>query len=265
MKKLILIILVLICMLFVIKKNNDIILYSWDMDYINEENYSNINKIIDALNINILYQDFSSEYLSNTNNTFLEQMKKKNVDVYHLAGDSSWGFKNGYKDIIEEINKIVFYNNNVSNKIKGIVLDIEPYASEKFEDTSFSLEEFKIYVEQIKKSCSLAKEHNLEFILVIPYWFDKIDKDLFEQLISYVDEISVMNYNIHKTFQNISFENEISKKYRKKINTIYEINFGKDNYFSNWNQIKKDYKNLKKEYGKIGIAYHHYGSIKIND
>ena len=73
-----------------------------------------------------------------------------------------------------------------------------------------------------------------------------------------------MNYNIDKTMENISYENEISKKYDKKINTIYEINFSEDNYFSNWNDIKKDYKKLKEEYGEMGIAYHHYDSIKID-
>ena len=246
------------------RKDNDVILYSWSMDYINQEEYDNIYKIIDKLDINILYQDFSSEYLSSINNTFLEQMQIKNVDVYHLAGDPSWGLENGYKYIIEEINKVIFYNNNVNKKIKGIVLDIEPYASEKFENSDFSLEDFKIYVEQIKKSYSNAKENNLEFVLVIPYWFDKIDKKLLEQLINYVDDMSVMNYNIDKTMENISFENEISKKYEKNINTIYEINFGEANYFSNWNDIKKDYKNLKDKYGEMGIAYHHYSSIKID-
>ena len=187
MKKYILIILVLLSMFLLMKKNNDIILYSWDMGYINQEDYSNFYKIIDKLNINILYQDFSSKYLSNTDNTFLEQMKKNKVDVYHLAGDPSWGLENGYKYIIEEINKVIFYNNNVNNKIKGIVLDIEPYASEKFENSDFSLEDFQIYVEQIKNSYYFANENNLEFILVIPYWFDKIDKMLLEQLINYVD------------------------------------------------------------------------------
>lgn len=264
MKKYILIILVLLSMFLLMKKNNDIILYSWDMDYINQEDYSNIYKMIDELNINILYQDFSSEYLSNADNTFLEQMKIKKVDVYHLAGDPSWGLKDGYKYIIEEINKVIFYNNNVNNKIKGIVLDIEPYASEKLKNSDFSSDNFQIYVEQIEKSYFLAKENNLEFVLVIPYWFDVVDKDLLEQLIHYVDEISVMNYNIDKTVKNISFENKLSKKYDKKINTIYEINFDEDNYFSSWDEIKKDYKKLKNKYNKIGIAYHHYASIEID-
>ena len=63
-----------------------------------------------------------------------------------------------------------------------------------------------------------------------------------------------MNYNIDKTVKNISFENKLSKKYDKKINTIYEINFDEDNYFSSWDEIKKDYKKLKNKYNKIGIA-----------
>ena len=264
MKKYFIIFLILLSIFLLIKKKDDIILYSWDMDYINQGDYDNLYKIIDKLNINILYQDFSSEYLHNADNTFLEQMKINKVDVYHLAGDSIWGLKDGYKYIIEEINKVVFYNNNVNNKIRGIVLDIEPYTSEKFSNSDFSLDDFQIYVEQIEKSYLLAKENNLKVVLVIPYWFDLIDKGLLEQLVDYVDEISVMNYNIDNTIKNISFENDIIKKHNKKINTIYEINFDENNYFSSWNEIKRDYKNLKNKYNKIGIAYHHYNSIEID-
>ena len=67
-----------------------------------------------------------------------------------------------------------------------------------------------------------------------------------------------------KKKENIYYKNEISKKCRKKINTIYEINFDENNYFSDWNDIKKDYKKLKDAYGEMGIAYHHYASIKID-
>ena len=65
MKKYFIIFLILLSIFLLIKKKNDIILYYWDIDYINQGDYDNLYKIIDKLNINILYQDFSSEYLHN--------------------------------------------------------------------------------------------------------------------------------------------------------------------------------------------------------
>lgn len=262
MKKYILILIILLSLMLLFKTRNDRILYSWSMDYIEDSDYVKLDKIIKKLNINVIYQDFSSEYLNNIDNTFLNRFNK--IKIYHLAGDPSWGLENGSKFIIEEINKVVFYNNNVTNKIKGIVLDIEPYASEKFEDADFSVADFSIYIEQIEKSYYYAKENQLEFILVIPYWFDDVDKNLFEQLITYTDEISVMNYNIDKTVKNISYEIEMCKKYNKKINTIYEINFDKEGYFLNFDDIKNDYSKIKTQYNKLNIAYHHYEAIKID-
>lgn len=235
------------------------ILYSWNLDNILND-MEKFHSVLNDYNINIIYQDFTSNYLKEENDDFQKEMKQKGIKVYHLAGDPSWGKLGGEEAIKEEIKKVSTYNKKVTNKLSGLVLDIEPYISEKEEE--FAVEDFNIYVDIIKEGYQYAKENDVELILAIPYWFDKIDESLLEELIIHSDGISVMNYIIDKTKKNISVELKYAKKHAKKIDTIYEIEYSKDGYFSSYKEVMKDYENIKKDdANELGISFHHYASI----
>lgn len=242
------------------EKTYDRILYSWHMSTItnDKEKFENIIKDYD---INIIYQDFTKEFLEKKDDTFIKEMKNKNIKVYHLGGDPSWGKKEGFEKIKLEIDRVIEFNKMATNKIVGIVLDIEPYISEKEE--ILQKEDFQIYVEEIKKAYTYTKENKLEMILAIPYWFETIDKKLLEEVVKNTDEISVMNYKITKTSKNIQEEIELAKKYQKKINTIYEVNYEDEGYFKSKTSIIRDYKKIKEnnKCENLGIAYHHYDSM----
>lgn len=226
---------------------NDRILYSWHMENISD---NNLIKKIKELNINILYQDFSNDYLNSNNSIFLEEMENNNIKVYHLCGDPSWGIK-GNKKIIKEIDKVINYNKRNKHKINGIVLDIESYTLDTYKEDE--------YIKIIKNAYKYCKENKIYMILCIPTW---MKKNTLEELISNSDEVSVMNYNIKKTLSNIKEEVEIAKHYNKKINTIYEISFNNKKYFSSFNEIENDYQKIINNYDyPISIAFHHYNSI----
>lgn len=237
------------------------ILYSWKLEDVLEDR-DKFNSILKEYHINILYQDFTSKYLETLDDTFIKEMNEKNITVYHLAGDPSWGTENGFLSIQKEIDKVILFNQKVSFKIKGIVLDIEPYISEKEE--RFAKKDFFIYVKQIEKTYAYLKDKDLELILAIPYWFDSIDEYLLETLIQNTDGISVMNYKITKTNKNIQNEIKLASKYDKKIDTAYEINYKDKDYFESREAILKDYQKIKKKNDSpnLGISFHHYGSIK---
>lgn len=251
----IILIMFVILLLLLLKKEKNNILYSWNMDTLSDER---LFDVIDEYNIGTLYQDFSSNYLDNIDNTFVEQLSQINVDVYHLCGEPSWAIEKDAYNMIKEIDKIINYNSNVLNKIKGIVFDIEPYTESK---DNF---DFELYVNNMKLAYQYAKAKSLKMVIVMPIWFDKLDITLLEELIiNGADELSLMNYNINKTESNIKNEVLIAKKYNKYINTIYEVNYNKDNYFKSKEEIDKDFKKIYEtyKYSKLRKAYHYYDKI----
>lgn len=247
-----------ILILSIKKQENRRILYSWNLDSITKD-FKKFQEITKNIGINTLYQDFTKEFLKAKDDTFLLEMQKKEIETYHLAGDPSWGEEDGFFKIKEEIDLVLAFNQSVENKIKGIVLDIEPYASEKVEE--FELLAFEKYVKEIEKTYRYTKENQLELILAIPYWLDHISLELLENLIKNTDGISVMNYKKDKTMTNIKEEIEYAKKYQKKIDTIYEVEGTNKTTLKN---IEDDYKKIqqKNKMKDLNISFHHYQSMK---
>ena len=243
-------------MVFIFNTKKDVItsiLYSWHMSTLNDEQ---LNDVITLLNVDEIYQHFSSDYLNNSDNEFIKKMNLNNINVYHLCGDPSWDTSD---KIIEEIDKVKKYNSNNYYKISGIVLDIESYSKKDFDQ--------KKYLKALKEAYKYAKSNNIYVVLDIPTWLEKYGDDYLEDIISSTcDEISIMNYNINKTISSIEKEVEYALLYNKKVNTIYEINFNEEGYFKDYNSIKDDYIKLNSYYNKVQvkIAFHHYDSIIEN-
>ena len=235
---------------------NDAILYSWHLEDILKQK-ERFYTVVEEYQIRTLYQDFSSEYLKQMDSSFIKEMKENGIEVYHLAGDPSWGRKNGFEKIKKEIDKVSQFNDNSEYHLTGLLLDIEPYVSEKEE--KFASADFEVYVEEIKKAYAYIKGRNLELRIAIPYWLDSIDMNLLEELIKNTDGVSVMNYNIKKTSKNIENEVEIARKYKKHIDTIYEIEYDDEEYFTSRDEIVKDFQKIKREnsLNSLKIAYHH--------
>lgn len=251
--------LIVILLLFQDDKIENNILYSWSMSALTD---NELLDIIDKYHISTLYQDFSTEYLKGQEDTFMIYMKNKKVEVYHLCGEKEWALEKNAISMKKEIDKVVTYNQSSSYKIKGIVFDVEPYQNEKNIEENF---DFSLYVSNMRKAYKYSKSKGLEMVIAIPIWFDNINEKLLEELIKdCCDEISLMNYNIKYTKEHMQKELEYAKKYHKSINTIYEINFGDDNYFSSYKEIDKDFEKLQAYYGyeKLRKAYHHYDKMK---
>ncbi len=233
---------------FMLVKKEENILYSWSMDEVT--NYNNLITLGKKFKIKTIYQEFSNSYLTKNDNTFLKQMEKNKIDVYYLTGDPSYD----YNDIKEKIDLLYNYNLNNKYKIKGIVFDIEPYLNKNFSN-------YIDFADNIELGYKYAKEKNIYYVIVIPYWLDKKDIKSLEKIIYNCDEISIMNYHIKNTINNIKEEMYYVKKYNKKINTIYEVNANNDNSFKTYNEINNDFIKMKFKYWNIKKAYHHYSSM----
>lgn len=259
MKRIVLLIVTLLIVVFVfvflnIKKSNEVILYSWTQTDTETENFFEILK---EMKVDILYQDFKTSYLENNNHSLIEKLHDNNIKVYHLAGEKEWAYD--VRGIKKEIDKVINYNKS-GEKIDGIVLDIEKYldGTDKFKQ--------EVYLETLKDAYTYSKDNNIYMVLAIPYWFDsKYGEKYIEDIIHYgCDEVSVMNYKISNTLNGISNEVKYSRKYKKKMNTIYEIDFKDNDKFKSYADIYKDFKNIQNEYNynKIGIAFHYYKTVR---
>lgn len=259
MKKIISVILLFILLISLIWNQNtreENILYSWSMDALNDKE---LKPILKKYQIKELYQDFSSSYLNETDDSFLKDMKKIGVKVYHLCGDPSWGWEKNGTAMKKEIDKVLNFNAKNDYKISGIVFDVEPYLHN---EANF---DFALFVDSMKSAYKHAKENNLYMVIAIATWFDSVDQELLEELIKNgCDEASLMNYNIKYTKENIQDEINYAQKYQKPINTIYEIDFASKDHFSSYEAIDADYKAIQKayKYKKLKKAYHYYEKMK---
>lgn len=254
-----LMILITITIVLILKQKEANVLYSWSMDALEDPE---LITIIKKHHIKELYQDFSTEYLKKQDSTFLKTMSKNNVNVYHLCGDPSWGLDKDATSMKQEIDKVVTYNKKNNDSLSGIVFDIEPYLHNK-ENFNFAL-----YVEAMKEAYKYATSKNIYMVIAIPVWFDTINKELLESLIKDgCDEISIMNYSIKYTKENIIDEVKYAQKYKKNINTIYEIESKEQDYFKSYSEMDQDFKQIQKYYKDKTIkkAYHYYEKMKQHD
>ena len=72
-----------------------------------------------------------------------------------------------------------------------------------------------------------------------------------------------MNYKISDTSEHIETEIKLAKKYNKKIDTIYEVEYGESGYFNSKDEIYEDYYKIKdyNEYKELGISFHYFDSM----
>ena len=86
------------------------------------------------------------------------------------------------------------------------------------------IELFREYVGAMKTSYESARQANLDYVVCIPVWLNKLEDTLLEELIkegcSYVQ---LMNYSKTNMISNINEEVVFAKKYNKKIENIAEF------------------------------------------
>ena len=175
-----------------------------------------------------------------------------------VYGERIWGAEEHAVGLIQEINKILTYNQKNTIPIQGIVFDVETYAGNR---ENF---DFQKYLQNMITAYHYAHKNNLYVVVAIPIWFDKINISYLESLIKNAcDEISLMNYTNNKTLEHMENEIKFAQKYHKNINTIYQVEFDRENTFSSFEEIDKDFNKLYEfyKYDKLKKAYHHLADM----
>lgn len=248
-------------------------LFSWEDNEV-LEGRTELLETMKNLNLNTLYQSFSREVKEDDIKSFLLDAKNKGIDVYYLDGDPEWALIGDGEPMIETIETVIGINSKLNENIrmKSIILDVEPYTLEEWEDDKEGV--MNGFLRELKSAYKKANESKLELIVCIPYFYDNkgFSKQLEELIKSACDGIAIMNYMKDKEINNIEKEVEIADKYGKRIINIYELQAPgqhglqeKNTYYNeNIEAVEKNFKNMREEfYDKdISIAFHEYTALK---
>ncbi|MBN2880365.1 MAG: hypothetical protein JXN65_12135 [Clostridia bacterium] len=248
-------------------------LFSWGPATIKQGNKEDLYEIINILGIDEVYQYFEVISYDDTSAAeFAGELDEMNVDLYILAGSSTWTYKPDGAKMLNEINRAVSFRERWGEgAITGIVFDIEPYDSEKW---SRGKQEVLMenYIAGMKIAYEAAKEQNLRVIICIPSWYDADYNSTLLELIKYCDEISVMNYNRNNEYGDMENEIEYAREYDKYVTCIFEFqavgqyNLTEEQTYNNLgtDEAQKSFESVfvKAQYEKLKFAYHYLEPLK---
>lgn len=254
-------------------ETNRVSLFSWGDGGYQIQNRDEFYATITSLGVTDLFQEVTDEYLYSTEiKSFFKDTKELGVSVYYLTGQPQWGLDPEAKDMKKQMDKIVSLNvaNSEIGQFKGVLIDIEPYLLEEWNTNE--KDAFNVFVISMKETYNYAKDNNLEVILCLPNWLDKVSKESLETLIKECcDEVAIMNYNRSDEIVAIEDEVRYAQDVNKPIHCIFEFqDIGQHGLTENetyrYEGIGKainNFNKLKKYYGNatIYLSYHYLDSI----
>ena len=172
-------------------------LYSWNRELF--DNPAEVMEQLSGFNVNRVHQGFyPADFEKEATANMVSQLKDRGVEITALFGDSKW--ENAEEVIEWTLKPLIDYNNGVGNKaqIGSVNYDFEFYT-----DGRDNAEHFAAYVDLMEKVSAEAHKAGLEVIYCIPYWLPTLSEDLFKELLTQVDEISVMNYSVGQEAANL--------------------------------------------------------------
>lgn len=208
-------------------------LFSWGHDVVEIEKGKSENPMSDKLfqtmgdlQLETLYQSFSEKLSMEDIRVFLKKAEEKDIDVFMLTGEPDWAEEDTEKHITDELKRADKINRKLDGEaeIEGIMLDIEPYLTEKWED---SREEMMTeYAAALAEAYKTAEKLNLQMIVCVPFFYDTkgFGNELESIAANGCDGIAVMNYYKGKEIEHIETELRLAQKYGKYVINIYEFN-----------------------------------------
>lgn len=247
-------------------------LFSWKSEEVYSGN-TELFEIMEKQELNTLYQEFSRDLSQEAINDFLFEGENNKIDIYYLTGAPEWALDKTGKSMIDHIDRVIDLNKDLrkNSRIKGIVLDIEPYSLDEWKNEE---EVMDIFVKGMEIAYNYALENGVKVILCIPYFYDNkgLTQQLEELIQSGCDSIAIMNYSKGNEIENMNLEVEFATMFNKNIINIYELQppgkrglTEKNTYYNQGVEaIEKNFQEIKEEfYGKdISVAFHEYNSFK---
>jgi len=247
----------------------DTSIFSWEADYITEENESLVSDAMNTLSCKSIYQYIPEATPEALVLDYLVRRKEQNQNVFYLAGEAEWGIEPDARHMRETIETVGIWNKKAANGtgFAGIVWDIEPYLLDAWEDAT------KDCMEQFTNNCvdayQAAQEQNLLIIVCIPNFYDRIAlEEPLELLIqSGCDAIAVMNYDKTDETGQIAAEARLAAKHNKALIHITELQepgyhhlTEKNTYYHDgFHAVEKSWDQLRQNYpdSRLGFSWHY--------
>ncbi len=225
-------------------------------------------------NISEIYQYIDDDYTDEEVEQFLFRMESSNIDVYFLAGEAEWSYKENYAGMEHVLERAVYFNEKHESlkKIQGIVYDVEPYLLDKWHNIPDQL--LEEYCDNVKNISAEGREYGLSIYVCVPYSYDLMGRDhVLRDLIDNSDGIFVLNYNKGHEIDNIRREASLARGYKKRIVNVYELRPGLLSqtadtvtyYNDGLLSVQLNYLELLSAYPstEIGIAYHSLEYLRV--
>lgn len=251
-------------------------LFSWEKEVMEEENRQEFFDTMDKLGLHILYQSIPkySQEEKEVVLSFLQEAEKRNISVYALMGEPSYGLEADGAHMKKKLTQIQQWREVSGDKdlIAGVLMDVEPYVTEEWQEDEVGT--MDTFVTAMKAAYEKAQEEEITFGVCIPFYYEENGKeDLLEELIGKgCDFIAIMNYFKQDEIGQISTEMHLCDRYNKSAVIIYEMqkpgvyDLREINtyYHEGVKAVKESAKKVQKAYPDsfLGYAFHDYNATK---
>lgn len=246
--------------------------FNWDK-LENEQVSQSMISFFHELQINALFQGYYQPANLTKRDSMLETLNEANIDLYYVIGDPDYAYTDNCSKLMGEIQNIISEIENCNNGevVKGIILDIEPYLLDEWEDKKNMI--MDQYLKNLRIVYQSIETADLKLILCIPYYFDDMGLSSYlEELVADAcDGLAIMNYYRNNEAKRISYEVSLCRKYDKQCINIYEfLEPGRhelediNTYYHQGIEAAKDsFNSLQQEFGnELGLSFHDYKTVR---
>lgn len=251
--------------------------WMWNPWLLLDEN-KNPFEFLESKQINKVYLQIDVEISKSTYQNFIEEAKKKDIQVVALAGEEHWITENGSYHLEQFLNWVGQYQEESTDaqQFLGIHLDIEPYTTTLWEtNRMLAIQTFQELVIQAKMK---AKEFGVLLELDIAFWYDEVKYNtkygsgiLSNWTIENSDSVTIMAYRdysdeiIEGVKNEIAYANRMKKKVVIGVETMESAEGNRVSFFEEGEKyMNKQLKHVQRYYSLNpsfnGIAIHHFES-----
>ncbi|WP_270181150.1 hypothetical protein [Alkalihalobacillus sp. CinArs1] len=184
--------------------------WMWDASYVynqDQEFFGELDALkIDTAIMNVGYDPNLKAHVLQSKpesyDSFIQTLHEQGREVEALYGNSDWALDAYYWHLKKNVQIVLDYNRDYSNRFDALHLDIEPHTFPDWEQNKESY--LTQYLANLRKVKNLIDQHNiaasdsLRLVVVVPYWLHDYKfsdgRKFLPKLFGIVDEVAVMNY-----------------------------------------------------------------------